>query len=124
MARVRYDSVSGEKWPKLKRDWVGRHVRLHRTMETKGGTIFEKDNVMLVTRNFSGLELESVKACAECRSKCRYFIKHVRESEVTLLPEDFKPLKVASFRVQVGDLMVECDSAADVAALARMQEAG
>lgn len=105
MARVRYDPVSGEKIPKLKRDWEGRHVRLKRALETKGGAMFDLGDVMLVHRNFSGLELEAVKACSECRLKYRHCVKNVSEFDVTLLPEDFEP-------------------PADVVSLTRLPEAG
>ena len=85
------DPVSQVRIPRLKRDWIGRHVRLRMQMETKGGAIFEQGEVMLVADSRGGLELKSVRACDECRRRHRYSIKKIPERNVTLLPEDFKP---------------------------------
>lgn len=77
--------------PKLKHDWHGRYVRLLLPHETKGGAIFEAGEVMLVTRNFGGLQLESVRACDTCRRKHRHRITKVSEHHVHLLPKECVP---------------------------------
>ena len=77
-----------EKKPKLKRDWVHRRVRLLRKLETKGGVIFEKDEVMVVHRNFGGLELTTLTRCPKCERGHRHYIRKVHERDVELLPEE------------------------------------
>lgn len=76
--------------PKLKRDWVGRGVRLLIELETKGGNVFPIGTIMRVTRNFGGLHLTAVQACKECQLKHRHTIKGVHEDSVELLHEWIK----------------------------------
>lgn len=89
------------KKPRLKRDWEGRHVRLRRTLETKGGEIFEPGEIMLVRRNHGGLHLSAVRECAECRRRHRGYIHGVSEHDVTLLPEDYRPDELQSIRLHI-----------------------
>lgn len=91
MAKLKTDPISLVSYPRLKRDWEGRHVRLRIQMETNGGEIFERGEGMQVRRNFGGLELQSVRVCKECNRRRRRIIKNVRERDVVLLPKDFKP---------------------------------
>ena len=82
------------KKPKLKRDWVGRWVRLKMTIQTNGGTIFEAGEVLRVIKNYSGLELERMGRCAHCTNLYRTLISHVSEWQVELLPEDYSHVAV------------------------------
>ncbi len=79
------------KKPKLKRDWVGRFVRLKRAMQTNGGTFFEAGEILEVYENWGGLKLQTIKYCPECSRRFRHTIKSVNENDVELLPEDWKP---------------------------------
>lgn len=72
--------------PALKRDWVGRRVRLLRQVVTKGGVIFEAGEVMVVTRSFGGLHLEAVALCRHCGRGRRESVKGIHENAVELLP--------------------------------------
>lgn len=76
---------------KRKRDWVGRHVRLLRETRTKGGAVFEAGEVMLVTRNFGGLQLEAVIKCKYCARRHLHRVVKIPEAAVSLLPADYKP---------------------------------
>lgn len=75
--------------PKLKRDWVGRYVRLRHDTKTRGGTTFPAGEVMRVTRNFGGLFLSALRPCAMC-GDCR-LLRGVQERDVDLLPKDWTP---------------------------------
>ncbi len=77
--------------PKLKRDWHGRYVRLKGTVETRGGIILEAGEVMRVTRNHGGLDLEAVIQCDHCNRNNRRFVRKLQERSVVLLPADFVP---------------------------------
>jgi len=77
--------------PKLKRDWVGRYVRLLYQMETKGGAIFEEGEVMKVNDNHGGLTLEAIRVCSGCKRRYRHHIRRVRMADVYLLPLDYMP---------------------------------
>lgn len=77
--------------PRLKRDWNGRYIKLLRKIETDGGVIFLAGEVMLVTRNFGGLHLNTVHQCSKCERGFRLGIRKVPESWVTLLPKDYSP---------------------------------
>lgn len=80
--------------PKLKRDWVGRYVRLKEEIQTNGGVIFAVGEVMRVTRNFGGLQLETVGfKCKKCERGFRHRVTKVHEYSVSLLPPDWKPPK-------------------------------
>jgi hypothetical protein len=77
--------------PKLKRDWIGRYVRLLYQMETRGGSIFEEGEVMKVNDNHGGLTLEAVRACPHCRRLYRHQIRKVSMANVILLPMNYQP---------------------------------
>lgn len=77
--------------PKLKRDWVGRYVRLRITLETRGGIIFDKGEVMKVCKYYRGLGLRSLYCCEHCRRKTRQDITGIPIHEVEILAKDFKP---------------------------------
>lgn len=42
---------------KLKRDWVGLRVRLLISLRTRGGAVFRRGSVLIVSRNRGGLHL-------------------------------------------------------------------
>jgi hypothetical protein len=46
-----------KEWPKLKRDWTGRLVRLNVTIRNNGGDVFRKGSVMIVNDYYRGLKL-------------------------------------------------------------------
>ena len=77
--------------PRLKRDWVGRWVRLRRDVTTKGGNIMLEGRVMQVRRNFGGLNLDAVETCDHCGLGLRHYVTKVSEDSVWLLGEDFDP---------------------------------
>ena len=77
--------------PRLKRDWEGRYVQLRTELRTKGGTIFERGEIMLVTRNHGGLHLDATIRCQHCSRRSNYKIKEVHEAEVELLPPEYTP---------------------------------
>lgn len=77
--------------PRLKRDWIGRYVRLRQDHETNGGAIFEAGTVMHVEGYYRGLSLDAVRACPQCRLKYRHYITRVACADVELLPADFVP---------------------------------
>lgn len=77
--------------PKRKGDWVGRYVRLRHDLETKGGTLFQAGDVLVVTRSFGGLWLSAPVACPLCRQSYRRSIKQVPEADVELLPAGYVP---------------------------------
>lgn len=58
--KERTDPDTGEVWPKLKRDWNGRLVRLKHEMRTNGGTVFPVGHVMRV--EFHGRKVDLVSA--------------------------------------------------------------
>lgn len=81
----------------LKRDWIGRYVRLYQDVVTKGGTIFAKGEVLLVTQNRGGLTLEGIRICPTCESRYRRrVVSRVSEGSVILLAPDFAPDDVTS----------------------------
>lgn len=78
--------------PELKRDWVGRYVRLLRKLETKNGTIFEKGEAMRVlVDNSEGLELQAAIRCNHCARRHNYRAIIHDLNIVSLLPADFDP---------------------------------
>lgn len=77
--------------PKLKRDWIGRYVKLLYPMRTAGGTEFERGDIMRVTENRGGLNLDSAVQCPLCQRRARAYIKGVSENAVLLLPESYQP---------------------------------
>jgi hypothetical protein len=77
--------------PRLKRDWIGRYVRLLCRLEARGGQIFEEGEVMRVEDNHGGLTLEAVRACPYCRRLYRHRIRKVSMGAVILLPMNYQP---------------------------------
>ncbi len=73
--------------PKLKRDWIGRRVRLLRKIETNGGSIFPAGTIMIVHDNHGGLRLKmEVQECKHCGLAIRHrTVKKIPESSVELL---------------------------------------
>lgn len=74
--------------PRLKQDWNGRYVRLKARVKNGAGTVFDKGEVMRVTRNWKGLHLERLYRCAVCG---HHFFQSLmcQESDVELLPPDY-----------------------------------
>ncbi len=70
----------------LKREWVGRRVRILEDLQNRGGDVFTAGTVMEVTRNFGGLWLESLHLCPACLEWKKRSIAKIRETRVTLLP--------------------------------------
>lgn len=70
----------------LKREWVGRRVRLLQDLVNQGGFVFTAGTVMEVTRNFGGLWLESLHLCSHCLEWKKRSISKIRETRVTLFP--------------------------------------
>ncbi len=77
--------------PKLKRDWVGRHVRLLRQLQNAAGEVFEAGEVMKVYRNYAGLQLSATYECGECGARKHRRITKVCEENVQLMPASFEP---------------------------------
>lgn len=77
--------------PRLKRDWIGRHVRLVADMNTKGGTLFKSGTIMEVVQNRGGLTLRTTIQCKECNVGRYHYISKVNEYDVELLPIGFVP---------------------------------
>ena len=73
--------------PKLKRDWIGRTVRLKRRMTTNGGKIFDAGAELLVTGYYKGLQLKKPEICEHCHCGISHEIWRVSITEVELLPE-------------------------------------
>lgn len=93
--------------PKLKRDWVGRYVRLKRQMQTGRGEIYEAGEVMRVTRNYGGLQLTALYECRECGRRGQGHITKVHEESVELIPPGFEPATLPTRRELIehmGDL--------------------
>lgn len=74
--------------PKLKRDWIGRFVRLRKPMETAAGVFFEAGEVMEVYKYYRGLGLRTTCCCSECSRRYRDRIDKVAIEDVLLLLED------------------------------------
>jgi hypothetical protein len=55
----------------LKRDWIGKQVRLKVDAEIQSGSIFPAGTVCVVTGVYRGFNLEYVEACSQCRLKFR-----------------------------------------------------
>ena len=69
------------KWPKLKRDWEGRHVRLLRQITNRGGDIFPKDTTMRIEGYYRGLDLLWVDG-----PQYHNYVRGVAIEKVELLP--------------------------------------
>lgn len=76
-----------QKKPRLKREWIGRHVRLLRTVRTRGGTIFPSGETLKVLNSYGGLTLLRQHICEHCGRRADIVTK-IAEIEVELLPED------------------------------------
>lgn len=76
--------------PRLKREWIGRYVRLLRTVKTRGGTIFLAGETLKVLNSFGGLTLLRQHVCEQCGRRTDLVTK-IAETEVELLPEDYVP---------------------------------
>ncbi len=76
--------------PRLKRDWIGRYVKLNCSHETNGGVLFPPGTVMKVINYYRGLKLMLIKKCRRCKIGIRH-ISRVDEHDVELLPEDYQP---------------------------------
>jgi len=72
--------------PKRKADWVGRLVRLRRPVETNGGRIFPKGEVLLVGKSYGGLGLAKTWICPCCKMGEHFGVDKVPEHDVDLLP--------------------------------------
>ncbi len=75
-----------EKKPRLKRDWIGRKVRVRRTM-VNGLMEIPAGAIATVRKNLGGLDLTS-EPCPHCGIKIN--IRKVKEFDVELLPLDSK----------------------------------
>lgn len=64
--------------PKLKRDWIGRKVRLTRTVRTHGGDVWRKGSVAVVAGYYRGFRLNRVRS--------RGWITRIQRDTVELLP--------------------------------------
>lgn len=70
--------MPGHSWPKLKRDWKGRRVKLLRTVSNRGGQVFRAGRVMEVQGFYRGLALKGLRS--------RTIITRVPVKWVELLP--------------------------------------
>jgi hypothetical protein len=66
-------------------------VRLKRELTNGAGGIFPAGALMVVTRNFGGLNLSRIEACPKCHSVGWQEVHRVSEEKVDLLPEGFEP---------------------------------
>lgn len=76
--------------PKLKREWIGRYVRLLRTVKTRGGNVFAAGEALKVLNSYGGLTLLRQHVCEHCGRRADVVTK-IAETEVELLPEDYVP---------------------------------
>lgn len=76
--------------PRLKREWIGRYVRLLRNVKTRGGTIFLAGETLKVLNSYGGLTLLRQHVCEHCGRRTDIVTK-IAEREVELLPEDYIP---------------------------------
>lgn len=74
--------------PRLKRDWIGRYVRLRQPLRTRGGTVFATGEVLLVIDYYRGLELRTPGPDAAGSWR---WITRVDLAKVELLPVDYQP---------------------------------
>lgn len=79
--------------PRLKREWIGRHVRLKTTKQTVTGVRFRTGEIMHVYGYYRGLKLESIRACPECTRRHRQKIERVPIEDVELVSKDHVPMK-------------------------------
>lgn len=77
----------GINWPKLKRDCVGRSVRIARRIETRSGKIFDKGAIMKIVGSWRGrFVLEAVEICGLCKMGDAHRIGGVSVLDLELLP--------------------------------------
>lgn len=76
--------------PKLKRDWIGRFVRIKRRYVTWHGKVFEAGEVLRVDRNYTGLHVHRQHRCAVCQA-ATIDAALIPESYVELLPKEYQP---------------------------------
>lgn len=76
---------------KLKRDWIGRFVRLKQPLTNGAGVMFPENLIMKVTQNRGGLTLMMLDDCEHCGLSFQRIIAAVPEWKVELLPKDFRP---------------------------------
>lgn len=79
--------------PRLKREWVGRYVRLKHVTRNGAGTIFEKGEVLRVDRTYRGsMTVETIKKCEHCKRRTFTSIK-LGTNSLEVLPIDYDPEK-------------------------------
>lgn len=81
--------MNDPKWPKLKRDYAGRHVMLDVDIVRSDGVEFPAGEVMLVEKWYRGLSLRTHRRCKECGRRYRESVTRVPQSAVSLLPESW-----------------------------------
>ena len=75
--------------PRLKRDWIGRKVRLCRRQENGVGRVFDAGTILIVEYSHGGLHLMTDgSTCPHCGLGQRFRIRGVLERNVDLLQED------------------------------------
>lgn len=79
-----------EKPPKLRRDWIGRYVRLIRQIEN-GVRRFPKGEIFRVRGAYDGFYLETVRPCSACGNSRLESISRVPERDLEILPVDYDP---------------------------------
>lgn len=89
--------------PRLKRDWIGRYVRLLYGTQTRGGSIFKEGEVMHVKDNHGGLTLDAVRVCPHCKREYRHTICRVPMADVILLPLDYEPDEQPGVEIRQGE---------------------
>lgn len=72
--------------PKLKREWVGRHVRLLRPMQTGAGVMLGAGTVCVVEASHGGCDLRKADVCPHCQCGHTHRIRKVPECDLELLP--------------------------------------
>ena len=73
---------------------VGQYVRLRRELETNGGVMFAPGTVMLITKKYNGLWLESLgRPCPTCGIGKKERIGNVAITDVDVLAEGYDPEK-------------------------------
>jgi len=88
--------------PRLKRDWVGRYVRLRRDLETQDGVIFDAGEVMQVYKTYHGrMGLRALHRCEHCERRALSRITGVETYNLEILPEDYQPPEVEPLVAEV-----------------------
>ncbi len=88
--------------PRLKRDWVGRYVKLRRDLETQGGVIFDAGEVMQVYKTYHGrMGLRALHRCEHCERRALSQITGVETYNLEILPEDYEPPEVEPLAVEL-----------------------